>query len=110
MRSSMSRETAPDTGKRAAGRATPAVLTDPGIFWRVERSHGSNTGGLTMRLSDAGLRRRQSKILYLNHRPPLLGPPQTRPRDRSNRLLEGAALVSFRSNPLRRIRDVVNGF
>jgi hypothetical protein len=47
-----------------------------GKFWR-----------LTMRLSDAGLRRRPTKLIYPNHRP-LLGSPKTRPRDRSNRLLE----------------------
>jgi hypothetical protein len=41
---------------------------------------------LTMRLSDAGLRQRQTKLIYLNHRS-LLGSPKTRPRDRSNRLL-----------------------
>src|SRR5258708_4669956 len=41
---------------------------------------------LTMRLSDAGLRRRQTKALYLNHRlPPRLNKDAT--RDRSNRLL-----------------------
>jgi hypothetical protein len=39
-----------------------------------------------MRLSDAGLRQRQTKALYLNHRPP---PWLTEDdsRDRSNRLL-----------------------
>jgi hypothetical protein len=37
-------------------------------------------------LSDAGLRRRQTKILYSNHRlPPWL--TEDAPRDRSNRLL-----------------------
>jgi len=40
-----------------------------------------------MRLSDAGLRRRQTKALYLNHRlPPWLNEDAT--RDRSNRLLD----------------------
>ena len=41
---------------------------------------------LTMRLSDAGLRQRQTKTLYPNHRPPpwLI---EDAPRDRSNRLL-----------------------
>jgi hypothetical protein len=43
-----------------------------------------------MRLSDAGLHRRQTKVLYPNHRlPPWLTEDAT--RDRSNRLL-GAAL------------------
>ena len=32
-----------------------------------------------MRLSDAGLRRRLTKLIYLNHRP-LLGSPKLRPR------------------------------
>jgi len=45
---------------------------------------------LTMRLSDAGLRQRQTKALYLNHRlPPWL--TEDAPRDRSNRLLDGSA-------------------
>ena len=40
-----------------------------------------------MRLSDAGLRRRQTKVLYPNHRfPPWLTEAATT-RDRSNRLL-----------------------
>jgi hypothetical protein len=42
---------------------------------------------LTMRLSDAGLRQRQTKLIYPNHRiPPFLIEDAT--RDRSNRLLE----------------------
>ena len=40
-----------------------------------------------MRLSDAGLRRRQTMALYPNHRlPPWL--TEDAPRDRSNRLLD----------------------
>jgi len=35
-------------------------------------------GDLTMRLSDAGLRRHPTKLIYLNHRP-LLGSPKLRP-------------------------------
>jgi hypothetical protein len=43
--------------------------------------------GLTIRLSDAGLRYRQTKLLYPDHRlPPWLACDAT--RDRSNRLLE----------------------
>jgi hypothetical protein len=42
---------------------------------------------LTMRLSDAGMRRLKTKLIYPNHRPPLLGPPKDTARDRSNRLL-----------------------
>jgi hypothetical protein len=43
-----------------------------------------------MRLSDAGLRQRKTKALYLNHRlPPWLNEDAT--RDRSNRLLEVGA-------------------
>ena len=44
---------------------------------------------LTMRLSDAGLRRHPAKLIYFNHRL-LLGPPKTRSRDRSNRWLDGS--------------------
>ena len=41
-----------------------------------------------MRLSDAGLRQRQTKVLYPNHRlPPWL--TEGAARDRSNRLLDG---------------------
>ena len=39
-----------------------------------------------MRLSDAGARRHQAKLIYPHHRS-LLSPTKTRPRDRSNRLL-----------------------
>ena len=40
-----------------------------------------------MRLSDAGMRQPQTKLLYLDHRlPPWL--PEDAPRDRSNRLLD----------------------
>jgi hypothetical protein len=46
--------------------------------------------GLTMRLSDAGARRRKAKLIYPNHRlPPWLNEDVT--RDRSNRLLEACA-------------------
>ena len=47
-----------------------------------------------MRLSDAGLRQRQSKALDPNHRPPPWLTEDT-PRDRSNRLL-GADLAATR--------------
>jgi hypothetical protein len=47
-----------------------------------------------MRLSDSGLRRRKTKLLYPNHRLPL-GSSKTRPRDRSNRLL-GARQVPLK--------------
>jgi hypothetical protein len=40
-----------------------------------------------MRLSDAGLRRHPTKLVYLNHRPPPW-PNEDAPRDRSNRLLD----------------------
>jgi hypothetical protein len=47
-------------------------------------------GPLTMRLSDAGLRQRQTKLIYPNHRlPPWL--TKDAARDRSNRLLAGFA-------------------
>jgi len=47
---------------------------------------------LTMRLSDAGLHQRQTKVLYPDHQPP---PWLTEdaPRDRSNRLLGGDFLI-----------------
>jgi hypothetical protein len=46
---------------------------------------------LTMRLSDAGLRQRQTKAVYFNHRsPPWLTEDDT--RDRSNRLLGACAV------------------
>jgi hypothetical protein len=46
-----------------------------------------------MRLSDAGLRRHEAKLIYPNHRPPpWLTEDAT--RDRSNRLLDGYADVS----------------
>jgi hypothetical protein len=47
-----------------------------------------------MRLSDAGVRRRPTKLIYLNHRPP---PWLTEhaPRDRSNRWLDGEAAKSL---------------
>src|SRR5579863_6228408 len=54
------------------------------------RPDPNKQGDLTMRLSDAGLHRRQTKALYPNHRlPPWLTEDAT--RDRSNRLLEDAA-------------------
>jgi hypothetical protein len=42
-----------------------------------------------MRLSDAGLRRGQTKLIYPNHRLPPW-PNEDAPRDRSNRLLDDA--------------------
>ena len=39
-----------------------------------------------MRLNDAGLRRRQTKLIYSSHQPPPL-PNEHATRDRSNRLL-----------------------
>jgi hypothetical protein len=47
----------------------------------------SSSWHLTMRLSDAGLRCRQSKLLYPDHRSPPW-PIVDAPRDRSNRLLD----------------------
>jgi hypothetical protein len=48
---------------------------------------------LTMRLSDAGLRRRQTKLIYPDHLPPPWS-TEDATRDRSNRLLEVLALTS----------------
>jgi len=52
-----------------------------------------------MRLSDAGLRRRQTKLIYLNHRPPpWLTEDAT--RDRSNRwLADQLVVVRMRADP-----------
>ena len=53
-----------------------------------ESSH-SQFRRLTMRLSDAGLRQRPTKLIYPDHRPsPWL--TEVVPRDRSNRLLDDA--------------------
>ena len=45
--------------------------------------------GLTMRLSDAGLRQHQTKLIYPDHRLTPC-PNEAAPRDRSNRLLDDA--------------------
>src|ERR1700722_12114326 len=45
---------------------------------------------LTMRLSDAGLRRRPTKLIYPDHRPSPF-PNGDEPRDRSNRLLDASS-------------------
>jgi hypothetical protein len=52
-----------------------------------------------MRLSDARLRRRQTKLVYLNHRLPPWVTEATSPRDRSNRLLEGTFISTPSCNP-----------
>jgi hypothetical protein len=57
-----------------------------------------------MRLSDAGLRRRPTKLIYTDHRPtPWLS--EAAPRDRSNRLLDptGAAPQLGRTKSLEAI-------
>jgi hypothetical protein len=46
--------------------------------------------GLTMRLSDAGLRQRKTKAVYPDHRPTPF-PTEDATRDRSNRWLAGFA-------------------
>src|SRR5260221_13332018 len=48
---------------------------------------------LTMRLSDARLRRRKSKVVNPDHRPSPR-PNEDAPRDRSNRLLDETATVA----------------
>ena len=51
-----------------------------------------------MRLSDARVRRRKTKLIYPNHRlPPWL--TEDAPRDRSNRLLGRATTVRVVGNP-----------
>jgi len=44
---------------------------------------------LTMRFSDAGLRCRERKLVYPDHRPIPWLTEDAKPRDRSNRLLDG---------------------
>ena len=48
---------------------------------------------LTMRLSDAGMRRRKTKLIYPNHRLPPW-PTEDATRDRSNRLLDSTGNAS----------------
>ena len=68
-----------------SGRHQLATAAPPTEAMR-QNSYGPNRGHLTMRLSDAGLHRRQTKALYPNHRSsPWLAEDAT--RDRSNRLL-----------------------
>jgi len=63
-----------------------AVLANPSILWGIDMSHGPITVSLTMRLSDADMRRHESKALYVNHRLPPW-PTEAAAHDRSNRLL-----------------------
>src|SRR5580658_4484940 len=58
------------------------------------------TSNLTMRLSDAGLRRRQPKLIYSNHRPSPWLNEDANPRDRSNRLLDDCANSEFASTKI----------
>src|SRR5665213_44546 len=51
-----------------------------------------------MRLSDAGLRRHPTKLLYPNHRPPPWLTEDASPRDRSNRLL-GSSSAPYSGDP-----------
>jgi hypothetical protein len=58
-----------------------------------------------MRLSDAGLHRRQTELIYLDHRPtPWL--TEDTPRDRSNRLL-GVAANRRHDYPLRVVLEYI---
>src|ERR1700679_416452 len=54
--------------------------------------------GLTMRLSDAGVRRSRTKLIYPNHRPPPWLTEDASPRDRSNRLL-GSSSAPYSGDP-----------
>jgi hypothetical protein len=60
----------------------------------ISRRHNMRRArlGLTMRLSDAGMRQRQTELIYFNHRLP---PWHTEDaaRDRSNRLLDATYLA-----------------
>jgi hypothetical protein len=53
-----------------------------------------------MRLSDAGLRRRQTKLIYPNHRLPPWLTESAHTRDRSNRwLADQLVVVRMRADP-----------
>jgi hypothetical protein len=65
-------------------KVNPPGPTNPAIASAITVSESLRH--LTMRLSDAGLRRRPTKLIYPHHRlPPWLN--EDAPRDRSNRLL-----------------------
>jgi hypothetical protein len=52
-----------------------------------------------MRLSDAGVRRQETKLIYVDHRPtPWL--TEDAPRDRSNRMLDDVRVGSVRRSLL----------
>jgi hypothetical protein len=68
----------------------PSALKYWNHGWPSSNIVGAMNGDLTLRLSDAGLRRRQTKLIYPDHRStPWLTEDAT--RDRSNRLLDACA-------------------
>jgi hypothetical protein len=77
---------------RCCGPQIEGIVNSSAAEKRMSRSEIFDQGNLTMRLSDAGLRRRETKALYLDHRPP---PWLTEdaPRDRSNRVLDDRATL-----------------
>src|SRR5258708_3029402 len=68
---------------------TFAEAKDPGPHNAVDKMGKS----LEMRLSDAGMRCRGTKLIYLNHRPSPW-PTEDAPHDRSKQLLEFGATPS----------------
>ena len=70
--------------------STSAYRTDVGSFHRTDRRIR-----LTIRLSDAGLRQRQTELLNPNHRPSPWPTEDAGSRARSSRLL-GANTASYR--------------
>ena len=70
-----------------------SAITPP---WDIARGKLASTfiTGLTMRSCDAGMRRRQTKLFYPNHRLPPW-PNEDAARDRSNRLLGAARIRSY---------------
>src|ERR1700722_10879498 len=68
-----------------AGSLIPVSM--PASFQRA-LAWSTRISRLTMRLSDAGLRCRQMKLIYPNHRLPPW-PNENATRDRSNRMLDG---------------------
>ena len=62
----------------------------PSLYYKILRP-----SQLTIRLSDAGLRQRQTELIYPNHRPPPWPTEDASSRARSSRLL-GANTAKFR--------------
>ena len=72
-----------------SSNVVPPILLDESNCVSDLHVTAPRSSGITMRLSDARLRRRQTKPVYPNHRPPPWLTEVASPRDRSNRLLGG---------------------